>query len=116
MWAAIAAKPARLATSCSSTQPARMPNSGYGSPMGRWVGVPPVAVSVTYWPASRPKRASTRLTSDTSLRGSTPRWSPAAYDAPAGNVISRCRTERPPGLPARAVSSRLTRTVAAWPR
>ena len=46
--------------------------------MGRWVGVPPVAVSVTYWPPSNPKRASTRFTTDTGLRGSTPRWSPAA--------------------------------------
>jgi hypothetical protein len=77
MWAAIAASPARLATSCSSTQPASTPNSGYGSPTGRCVGLPPDVVIVTYWPASSPKRAITRLTTAASLRANTPRWSPA---------------------------------------
>ena len=77
----------------------------------------PVAVSVTYWPASRPKRASTRLTSgDVVARQHAEVVARVRRYVPAGSVISRCRTERPPGVPARAVSSRLTRTVAAWPR
>src|ERR1700710_2280465 len=57
-----------------------------------------------------------RLTSPIGLRGRTPRWSPVAYVAAAGMVISRWRTERPSGVSARAVSSRLTRTGAARPR
>ena len=33
------------------------------------------------------------------LRGSTPRWSPAAYVVPDGSAISRCRVERSAGFP-----------------
>ena len=47
-------------------------------------GVPLLGMIVTYCPASSPKRAITRRIRSTLLRGSTPRWSPAWYDAPCG--------------------------------
>ena len=64
---------ARVAPACSSTQLPRMPSSGAGSSIGRWVWAPLVAAIVRYMPASSLKWLITRRMRARLLRGSTPR-------------------------------------------
>ena len=72
VWSASTSMSARVAPACSSTQLPRMPSSGAGSSIGRWVWAPLVAAIVRYMPASSLKCRMTRRIRARLLRGSTP--------------------------------------------